>query len=403
MESPEEEKLLVAWVNSLGMPHCLLVDSYRDMLDGNALSEIIASKFDERKKKKKRTLSSSIEYLGRKFGWSSLPPFLSRRDAADMISLGEYRGMRDLLRFLRRMYEGKDYEDEDGEDSEEDRQQRHSASYRDSKDSTERQQRRIVPRTSVPITSIQSPVYPSSNNLTVEQMDTIEWISRWLQEDTNSWKEISESFKDGILMCEVVQDVFKVRLAPPYTEPKGAFESIQNLKVALDGMRQCGVISKWLYSAEAIERGLYPEALLGVLHDLRKSVLEDERKGRPHVSIRPSNLQNERVRRVLRWIRSLGLDMELLGIVDDENLQRTYRHRHNQGTKHTYLDDCVRNGSLLNALASVLVPSARLEKPYLRPQSVDECEINLSVALQTLQSASLLDKDLDIQAIAFAM
>ncbi len=89
-------------------------------------------------------------------------------------------------------------------------------------------------------------------------------------------------------------------------------------------MRQCGVISKWLYSAEAIERGLYPEALLGVLHDLRKSVLEDERKGRPHVSIRPSNLQNERVRRVLRWIRSLGLDMELLGIVDDENLQRTW-------------------------------------------------------------------------------
>ena len=81
----------------------------------------------------------------------------------------------------------------------------------------------------------------------------------------------------------------------------------------------------------------------------------------------------------------------------------TYRHRHNHGTKHTYLDDCVRNGSLLNALASVLVPSARLEKPYLRPQSVDECEINLSVALQTLQSASLLDKDLDIQAIAFAM
>ena len=67
------------------------------------------------------------------------------------------------------------------------------------------------------------------------------------------------------------------------------------------------------------------------------------------------------------------------------------------------MDDCVRNGSLLNALASVLVPSARLEKPYLRPQSVDECEINLSVALQTLQSASLLDKDLDIQAIAFAM
>ena len=63
----------------------------------------------------------------------------------------------------------------------------------------------------------------------------------------------------------------------------------------------------------------------------------------------------------------------------------------------------MRNGSLLNALASVLVPSARLEKPYLRPQSVDECEINLSVALQTLQSASLLDKDLDIQAIAFAM
>ena len=388
MESPEEEKLLVAWVNSLGMPHCLLVDSYRDMLDGNALSEIIASKFDERKKKKKRTLSSSIEYLGRKFGWSSLPPFLSRRDAADMISLGEYRGMRDLLRFLRRMYEGKDYEDEDGEDSEEDRQQRHSASYRDSKDSTERQQRRIVrsrsslhhrrhrrklsasssnrqrrrrnssyyrrerssqhyqkqhleernssssyyrreqssqhhqkqhlekqkpqwnastsmmrsrktfrkssskksstssggvfrmndmidptyvprkpsppsekkkkrkkkkkkrfqilspvrvvferfvsndftfsrlhhgpiqhtrtqvPRTSVPITSIQSPVYPSSNNLTVEQMDTIEWISRWLQQDTNSWKEISESFKDGILMCEIVQDVFKVRGVP---------------------------------------------------------------------------------------------------------------------------------------------------------------------------------------------
>ena len=155
-------------------------------------------------------------------------------------------------------------------------------------------------------------------------MDTIEWISRWLQQDTNSWKEISESFKDGILMCEIVQDVFKVRVVPPYREPKGAFESIRNLRVALDGMRQCGVISKWLYSAEAIERGLYPEALLGVLHDLRKSVLEDERKARPHVSIRPSNLQNERVRRVLRWIRTLGLDMELLGIVDDEYLQRTW-------------------------------------------------------------------------------
>ena len=71
-----------------------------------------------------------------------------------------------------------------------------------------------VPRTSVPITSIQRPVYPSSNNFTVEQVDTIEWISRWLQQDTNSWKEISESFKDGILMCEIVQDVFKVRGVP---------------------------------------------------------------------------------------------------------------------------------------------------------------------------------------------
>ena len=133
---------MVAWVNSLGMPHCLLVDSYRDMLDGNALSEIVASKFDETKRK--RTLSSSIEYLGRKFGWSSLPPFLSRRDAVDMIALGEYRGMRDLLRFLRRMYEGKDYEDEDEEDSEEDKQQHHSTSNRVSKDSTEQQQRQIV-------------------------------------------------------------------------------------------------------------------------------------------------------------------------------------------------------------------------------------------------------------------
>ena len=47
---------------------------------------------------------------------------------------------------------------------------------------------------------------------------------------------------------------------------------------------------------------VYIRKLLGVLHDLRKSVLEDERKARPHVSIRPSNLQNERVRRVLRWI-----------------------------------------------------------------------------------------------------
>ena len=142
MENPEEEKLLVAWVNSLGMPHCLLVDSYRDMLDGSALSEIVASKFDETKRK--RTLSSSIEYLGRKFGWSSLPPFLSRRDAADMIALGEYRGVRDLLRFLRRMYEGKDYEDEDEEDSEEDKQQHHSTSNRVSKDRTEQQQRKIV-------------------------------------------------------------------------------------------------------------------------------------------------------------------------------------------------------------------------------------------------------------------
>ena len=569
----EEERLQVYWVNSINAPHCLLVDSYQDLLDGMAVWEILR-KFENVVGAKKKTLQSAIDWLGKKYGWTMLPPFLARREAAEMIALGENRGMRDLIRFLREQYEGpsnnlfsstsssssqdndrdtkdiisrqKKYEsrrsrrkprfttkiqrqrptsyrhdtfssssshrryrkshteekpqwngsstfsssshrryDENhakqrpqwnGSTSmintkskmsrksatteKQQQQQQHSIDHKkgifklnDMIDPTyvprkikspekkktrkkkKKKKKKRFPKPPIPpaqilspqprskapsSTSIRRPVYPIrvSTKLTLEQVNIVAWISNmylthWIrggsQNVPDSWKIISDCFRNGLLLCEMVEHIFNVSCSPPCPRPRSTVDSVRNIRFAMDALRQLGVQSTWLWSSEAIERGAYPEPLFGLLHDLRESVEDDENMIQqqqqqappPHVIVRPSNQQNDKVRRVVRWIRSLGLDQELLGLVDDKELRRTYRQtRRRRHHQDEFLADPIRNGLLLTGLASVLCSRSGLEPPYRRPLSLQQCETNLVCALRALQDSNFLENDIDCGALA---
>lgn len=571
-EDDSKEKNHVYWVNSINAYHCLLVDSYRDMLDGIAIWEILKT-FEKTAIPSERNLQSAIDWLGKKYGWTTLPPFLARRHAAEMIALGEFRGMRDLLDFMYQQYVSGGVSKRLSEpeekstvlkQEEEKKSRQHnlytnqdrgvrerrkivkhkrtdhyknvsggqlrrppnlSRSQRSTSDVLKNQRLRRhappimskiqrharqkqwnastslkigtktlrersdkirstnnnkntltlsrgsidqttgafrmnnmidptyvpkkheekkemktkkkkkttlkhkhkshssvqilspVPRPKAPSSSsTRRPVHPVrfSTHLTQDQVDIIDWIDdmnlkHWTRRTNfpNSWKIIGGAFRDGLLLCELVKHVFYVNLHPPCERPRNTIESLRNIRLALDTMRQYGVKSTWLWSAEAIERCVYPEPLFGLLRDLRESVMSFEKEKQEEkeihedahrVLVRTSRQQNEKVRRVVRWIRSLGLDQELLGLPDDKDLRRTYRHHTHHSSHHDkFLNDPIRNGLLLCGIASVLCPQSALEPPYRRPRTLQECEVNLCCALQALQSVNLLESDVDVR------